>query len=211
MKNMDQLIKWTLPITLGISIICFVVLFVLSFKGLYHWEINHLSIAQDSQIEEGEIKENYEVLITYLTDRNVEKLNLPSFEMSKEGEIHFVDVKNIFIFLKKTMYILGFYSLIGMAFNLFKKQYKFLKHTAIGIIAVPLGILLASMINFDQAFIIFHKIAFTNDYWIFDPKLDPIITILPQEFFIHSFILIISIVLLIAVILKTTYFFINKR
>lgn len=109
------------------------------------------------------------------------------------------------------MYILGFYSLIGMAFNLFKKQYKFLKHTAIGIIAVPLGILLASMINFDQAFIIFHKIAFTNDYWIFDPKLDPIITILPQEFFIHSFILIISIVLLIAVILKTTYFFINKR
>ncbi len=201
MKNANLIIKWTLPVTFSITIICFAILFSLSFKGLYHWDINYLSIADDSHINEDMIKENYDVLIEYLTDKNIEKLELPSFTMSKEGEVHFVDVKSIFMFIEKIMSILGSYSLIGIIFNVIRKQYHFLKHTALGIIAVPLGILLVAMINFDKAFVIFHNIAFTNDYWIFDPKLDPVITILPQEFFLHSFLLIISIVLTIALIL----------
>lgn len=211
MKIINQIIQWTLPIALGISIVCFAVLFTLSFKGLYHWEIGHLSIAEDSQIEREVIKENYEVLITYLTDANVEKLNLPSFEMSKEGEIHFEDVKKIFTSLRTALYILGIYSIFGILFNLFKKQYAFLQATVIGIFSVTLTILLAAMINFDRAFVFFHKISFTNDYWIFDPELDPVITILPQEFFMHSFILIIGLVFLMSLILMLTYYFLNSK
>ncbi|HHX63109.1 MAG TPA: TIGR01906 family membrane protein [Epulopiscium sp.] len=201
MKSVNQIIKWTLPITFSLTIICFAVLLSLSFKGLYYWDISHLSIAEESDRSEQQIKENYDVLIEYLTDENVDKLELPSFKMSEAGEIHFVDVKAIFMFLKKAMYVLGVYSMIGIIFNIMKKQYSFLKHTAVGTIAVPLGILLAVMINFDKAFVFFHHIAFTNDYWIFDPDLDPIITILPQEFFLHSFLLIISLVLIMALIL----------
>lgn len=205
MKNVNRFIKWTLPVTFSITIICFAVLFSLSFKGLFYFDINHLSITEDSHIGEEKIKENYDVLIDYLTDEKVEKLELPSFTMSEQGEIHFVDVKNIFTLIKKVMYILGFFSFIGILFNISKKQYGFLKHTAIGLVAVPLVILGAAMINFDKAFVIFHNLAFTNDYWIFDPILDPIITILPQEFFLHSFLLIIGVVLIMAVILKIMY------
>lgn len=210
MKSIDYMIKWTLPATLGITIICFAVLSTLSFKGLYYKEINYLSIPEHTNISQNEIKENYDVLIDYLTDKDVDKLSFPSFEMSKEGEIHFVDVKNIFILLKNIMYILGLYSLIGILINISKKKYKFLKHTVIGVIAVPASILLATMINFDKVFILFHNIAFSNDYWIFDPVLDPVITILPQEFFMHSLLLIISIVLVIAIILTMIYITIKK-
>lgn len=205
MKNVTQLFKWTLPITFSVTIICVAALCVLSFKGLYYFEINYLSIENSTYISEDRIRENYDVLINYLTDKKVEKLELPSFTMSDQGEIHFVDVKNIFMFIRKTTYILGFYSLIGIMVNLIKRQYSFLKHTAIGLIGVPLGILAAAMINFDKAFVVFHHIAFTNDYWIFDPDLDPIITILPQEFFLHSFLLIISLVLIMALILIMIY------
>lgn len=205
MKTINTMIKWTLPITLSLSIICVAVLFSLSFKGLYHWDISYLSIAQDTTIGEEEIKHNYHVLIDYLTDPSVEKLVLPSFDMSEQGEIHFVDVKNIFTLIRNMMYWLGSYSLLGIIFNVLKDQYGFLKHTAIGIIGVPLSILLLAMIDFDQAFVIFHNIAFTNDYWVFDPALDPVITILPQAFFMHSFLMIIGLVLIAALILVTIY------
>ena len=37
----------------------------------------------------------------------------------------------------------------------------------------------------DEAFNLFHHAFFRNDYWIFDPAVDPVITILPDRFFLH--------------------------
>ena len=42
----------------------------------------------------------------------------------------------------------------------------------------------------------FHKLFFDNDDWIFNPRTDPVIKILPDEFFMHCAIAIIAIVLL---------------
>lgn len=201
MKTIELIIKMTLPVTLSITIICFAVLFTLSFKGLYYKDISYLSIAESADMSPEEIRENYDVLIDYLTDQNINKLSFPSFEMSREGEIHFVDVKNIFMTLKNSMYLLGFYSLLGIVIKIRKRKYNFLKGTAIGVMVVPVAILLATMINFDKVFLVFHHIAFSNDYWIFDPIKDPVITILPQAFFLHSLLLIIGLVLAVATIL----------
>lgn len=38
-------------------------------------------------------------------------------------------------------------------------------------------------VNWEAVFIMFHKIMFRNDYWLFDEALDPVITILPDTFF----------------------------
>lgn len=39
------------------------------------------------------------------------------------------------------------------------------------------------MINFDASFRIFHRIFFTNNLWIFDPRSDYMINMLPEGFF----------------------------
>ena len=39
------------------------------------------------------------------------------------------------------------------------------------------------LIDFSWAFTMFHKLFFRNDYWIFDPRIDPIIIALPEELF----------------------------
>ena len=211
MKKVNSIITWTLPITFSGFIICFAILFSLYFKGLYYWEIDYLSIPQSTQIDKREIKQNYDVLIDYMTNEKVEKLVFPSFGMSPEGEIHFQDVKVIFTFIQKTMYILGIYSLLGILINLKQSRYQFLKHTAIGILAGPLGLVALAMIDFDKSFVIFHHIAFSNDYWIFDPAIDPVIMILPQAFFLHSFLLIVGIILITALILMVLYKIANKQ
>lgn len=55
------------------------------------------------------------------------------------------------------------------------------------IAGIVLVILMA--VDFDGFFVIFHKILFRNNDWLFDPSLDPIIDVLPDEFFAQCFAL----------------------
>jgi len=53
-----------------------------------------------------------------------------------------------------------------------------------GIILVPLGIFaLWALIDFSSAFTFFHKLLFTNDLWLLDPRTDLLINICPQSMF----------------------------
>ena len=51
---------------------------------------------------------------------------------------------------------------------------------------------------------------FDNDYWIFDPNLDPVITILPEEFFLHAGVMILVLILLSSILIYATYKFLKK-
>ena len=54
---------------------------------------------------------------------------------------------------------------------------------------VVLGILAA--LDFNRAFVVFHSIFFPGkSNWIFDYRTDPIILVLPQNFFMHCAMLI---------------------
>ena len=72
-------------------------------------------------------------------------------------------------------------------------------------IAIPLILGFFAFIDFDRLFVMFHQLVFSNDYWLFNPRLDPIINILPENFFMHCFILIVFIVLFSAFICYKIY------
>jgi integral membrane protein (TIGR01906 family) len=55
-------------------------------------------------------------------------------------------------------------------------------------------------VNFSRAFVVFHEIAFSNDYWIFDPRIDPVIRILPEWFFMYAAFLILLYMVLLALL-----------
>ncbi|HDA5285011.1 TPA: DUF1461 domain-containing protein, partial [Clostridioides difficile] len=42
-------------------------------------------------------------------------------------------------------------------------------------------------------------------YWIFNPNLDPVINILPEEFFFHSGMMILILILLASILLFVMY------
>ena len=58
---------------------------------------------------------------------------------------------------------------------------------------------------------IFHKLFFDNDYWIFDYRTDPIILLLPDEFFMHCALMIFGGVLLGAIVCLVSYMVLRKR
>lgn len=47
------------------------------------------------------------------------------------------------------------------------------------------------LINFSTVFIRFHRIMFRNRDWIFAPAREPIILLMPEQFFWHLFIILI--------------------
>ena len=92
-----------------------------------------------------------------------------------------------------------------------KKEYRYLKMTAMVSCGLPmiLGILVA--LFWDKVFVIFHELFFNNDYWIFDYRTDPIILLLPDEFFMHCALLIFGGVLFGAAVCMVSYMALAKK
>lgn len=190
---------------IALTLISLSVKFTLNFKQLYYFDIDYLKISQESGFEKTAIIKDYNTLIDYLDPYNKSELKFNTFAMSREGKIHFEEVKAIFIkfnYLFWTCLVLG----LASGFYLFKKrQFGFFKITAYLLLILPITLALPFAVNFDKSFTIFHKLFFKNDYWLFDPVKDPIITVLPQEFFFHCAVLILVMLLILSIMLLICY------
>lgn len=47
------------------------------------------------------------------------------------------------------------------------------------------ALLVWGAVDFDSLFILFHRLAFTNDLWLLDPATDLLIRLMPTDFFVH--------------------------
>lgn len=204
-KSMSRLTTIILSIALSLFLISLTVKLTLSFRQLYYYDIENLNIAKDYGMKKEVIINNYNILIDYLQNKNISKLNMPDFPTSKEGEIHFVEVKNIFMNFNLLFYFTGIISLVGAFLKLKSKDFKFLKWSSFGLLGIPLILAVPFAINFDKSFTAFHKIFFNNDYWEFDPVKDPIINVLPQELFFHNAVLILIFLAVFSIVLYVAY------
>jgi len=187
------------------------VIFTVNFRPLYYLDVKLLHIPETSGYTREEIIANYNALIDYSSPFYRGSLSFPTLEASPSGIQHFKEVKNIFTFF----YVLGAVSLIAAVFIVVyksrKKDISYLAVSALEACLLPAVIALFLAIDFDTAFVIFHKIFFNNDYWIFDPVTDPVINILPATFFLHCAILIIFIILLGSLIMYMVYLRLKRR
>jgi len=181
------------------------VVITVNFRPLYYMDIKLLDIEASSGLDKATIRENYDALIDYSSPFFRGALRFPSLDASESGLQHFAEVKDIFT----GFYVIAAICLIaGIAIIICKsriKDYSYLLVSAIMAIVLPLLLALFIAIDFDTAFVIFHKIFFRNDYWLFDPVTDPVITILPAEFFMHCAIMIILIVVLFSLLFILLY------
>ncbi len=200
-------------VVLFLFILSFAVTFTLNFRPLYYMDIERLGMEERSGIPEEEIKENYDVLIDYNSMFHDEELQFPTLAMSETGRIHFEEVKEIFVGFQVTAIATAIIGLVSV-FQQRKRVYKskrYLKYAGIITILIPAVLGAAMALNWDKAFVIFHKIAFDNDYWIFDAKTDPVITILPDTFFLHCAAMILGLVVAGSVICLVLYAFSMKK
>lgn len=135
-------------------------------------------------IEKDQVRNQSENLINYF--KNKEELNK---EFYTERELlHLADTKNLLMAVKIVYGILSVILIVTAIYIYKKNSLKLLAKTALKSLVVALLFYLVllgvSQIFFDQLFLLFHKISFTNDFWLLDPATENLVVIFPPAFFL---------------------------
>ncbi len=214
MKN--RLISIVFSVALFLFILTFSIGLPIYCRPFYYAHVDEL-VSENSKFTREEIIDAYDEVLDYLT--------LPGHDFgtgvmkhSEEGAAHFADCKVLFD-LNATVLILSSVTLAVIlvlkklgyvgALRLGKRSAGF--WSAICAIVLPIVLGWLASLNFDRAFTVFHTIFFPGkDNWIFNPRTDEIITVLPQDFFMHCAILIaVGVILLSSAIFIVEAFMAN--
>ena len=209
----------------SVAITLLVALFILSvsiampiiIRPFYYLHIDAYDIPESTGLSVEEIKLAYNDMMDYCLGLRSD-FSAGKLPFSDEGVAHFDDVRALF-FVDFAVLIAS--ALLLAAIIVIFKVKKLTPHRFLGrspqfwsvasIVGVGSLIGIACAIDFDGVFEIFHKIFFigkTN--WKFKISKDPIITILPSEFFANCAIFIFATVIAISIAI-ILYEFIPRR
>lgn len=172
-------------------------------RPFYYAHVGVLDLTGYTGLTEEQIRASYDAVLDYCTGKT-DIFSVGPLPFSPSGADHFADVQKLFLL---DLWVLRA-SLIGLVALLFLCRrwklcpYRFLDcgpglwaAGGLGISFLVVGGLAA--LDFDRAFVIFHRLFFPGkDNWIFDWRTDPVILILPQEFFRNCAILVLALLLL---------------
>lgn len=187
-------------VVMFISIVLLILTFSISlpiyFRPFYYIQINLLDIPNTSGYSYEVIKAAFDEVMDFLCFNK--EFGTGELLYSESGKDHFIDCKVLFD-LNAYVFIFSFITTL-IIFILQKKSIINLRkpfgfnisfYSSCTTILLPLIVGALATSDFDAAFTIFHKIFFPGkDNWYFNPYLDEIINILPQEFFANAALLI---------------------
>ncbi|MEE0931974.1 MULTISPECIES: TIGR01906 family membrane protein [unclassified Clostridium] len=211
---LNSVLKILMSIFTAISIIAISTIIALNLRFIYKFIIDKYDLVNITGVSVENLMIDYSGLINYLQNPFIGSLKFQNFPMSPYGEIHFYEVKRIFI----ALIIISLIFIIGNLIYVIVcriKGYKYFSRRVIGNLNSGSNILImffiilvaVYIIDFSKAFIIFHKIFFKNDYWVFDENMDPIINALPEDLFMIYGAIILGIIIISSIIIKV----INKK
>ena len=131
------------------------------------------------------------------------------FELYKGREVlHMADVKELLLLTKRVAALSGAYLLALALLGLCFRRRILVQDTAAvllggGVLTLGLMLLaaLGTFIGFDQLFLLFHLISFTNNLWLLDPTRDYLLMMYPDGFFRDATLVIAALTLVEAVAL----------
>lgn len=172
-----------------LTAISLAIILTINFLPLYSWSVDQFDLLNYTTLSKKELLDNYHLLLNFLNNPWNQTLALPDFPMSEAGAGHFYDVKKLFLLNYSVLAVTIIPT--GIFLGYLQKNRRFwrmLLPTQIGMLA-PVVFGFFMFVGFDAFFIKFHELFFSNDDWLFNPATDPIINVLPEQFFMYCFIL----------------------
>lgn len=194
-------ILWIIALSVTLTIFLAIPLF---FGEIFWYQLTDLV-----QMTAGKIWHNFLILMNYLINPLETKLSMPDFPSSASGLHHFAEVKNLFMLVFFLTIIL-----IPFTIRFIKENLSLVFNNALRVVMLfPLAIgVIAWLIGIDRFFVAFHEVLFRDNSWLFDPATDPIISVLPEQFFMHSFLIFLLIYeLIFFVIYRRGTLFLKKK
>ncbi len=198
----DKIFSIILVITSTLFILSASIYLPLNNRNYYYSQIDKLNVVEDLNdwLGEGYTKEDaieaYDDVLDFIWKGKEFKTGKLAF--SEEGKSHFEDCVGLFWFdfiLFIVTSVILIISLLLVIFKVFKvvdfKGFSPLFYGGIFSLGIVTFLGIFAALDFDLLFNLFHKIAFPGkENWLFDPYLDQVILILPEDYFLSCAILI---------------------
>lgn len=141
-----------------------------------------------------------------ITDYTLGKgeFELKSYTASKTARIHFLEVRNIFMTIRSFMVSCLLIGILILLIDREKRYFNCKLNMQINLIG---SVILLVLFLFwqDYFYVLFHKLIFDNNYWIFDNEVDTIINILPQSYFVLCLFFILWLIVVLNIIFCLFY------
>jgi len=196
LKVLGTAAKWLFILCLPILLLTASLGWAMNSLWLYKYGFQKYGVSQTTGLAEAELDRAATGLITYFNS-DEEHISLSvikddrQFQLFNEKEvIHLRDVKGLvrldyWVLLGTLVYVLGYAGLC-----LIWRKHRYWQHLVWGVVsgsgttlALMLALGLGTMLSFDQLFLQFHLLSFTNKLWQLDPSKDYLIMLFPQGFF----------------------------
>jgi len=208
---MTRILQILLGLNIAICIICASVTLTLNCGALYDADIRNYGLEESTGMTYDEIRAEYDAMIRYNNIGGPDRLEFPTFAMSETGRIHFEQVRVVFQAIEYALIVTAVVSVLGIILSFRRRLHLYKLFTFVFAVGIPGAVGLAAAADWNAFFTNFHSIVFGNTYWIFDETTDPVITILPDGYFLHCLIMIIGVTLAAAVVFLLLYLFAKKN
>jgi integral membrane protein (TIGR01906 family) len=196
MKILAAIAKWLFILTLPALIITATINTEFKSLWLYTNGFEKYNVSQTTGLSQTELEKAARGLINYFnSDEEYISLTVlkdgQPFELFNEREVaHLRDVKALVRLNSHLMRGTAIYVGIYAGMCLFWRRKRYWRNLAQGVVigsGITLGMIVAlgigSMVGgFDQLFLQFHFLAFTNEFWMLDPTRDYLIMLFPEGF-----------------------------
>lgn len=170
-------------------------------RSFYYAHIGPMRL-EDYGLTREEIETAYNEVMDFCLGKR-EDFSAGVLAFSQSGADHFADVRGLFLLDLRVLKlsVMGLFLLLGWCLGGKVRPHRFLGRgpgvwaaAGLGVSFLAVGGLAA--LDFDRAFVVFHGIFFPGkDNWIFDWRTDPVILLLPQDFFRNCALLILALLL----------------
>lgn len=187
------------------------VAWVVLLRPFYYVQIGPLGVCQASGLTAAQARAAYNDVMDYCLGLRSD-FAAGVLPFSAEGASHFADVRALFI-LDLAVLALSVAILAALKASCLRRKTSLPRlaertpgfWAACGLGGVILVVAARAATDFDRAFTVFHGIFFPGkENWLFDPATDPVILLLPEEFFRNCAIAIAASLLLLCLVLILT-------
>lgn len=217
MKKQSKLLSVFLAVAVACLVLSSSIAAPILCRPFYYAHIEAFGLEEYTGLDEQEIRRAYDEMMDYCIGLKSE-FSVGILRWSESGRAHFADVKVLFL-LDLGVLAVSAAALVGDALLRSRRRvqpYRFLGRGpgfwgAAGLGGVCCVVAALAAIDFDRAFVIFHTLFFPEkDNWLFDWRTDPIILLLPEEFFRNCAILIAVLLLVWCAVLVVTDIWLGK-
>ena len=214
----SKLLSLLTALATALLVLCGSIAVPILCRPFYYAHIEAMSLPEHTGLTPEQIRQAFDEMLDFCLGLR-QDFSVGVLPWSESGRAHFVDVRGLFQ-LDLLLLVLAAAALVLLFFAARKRRLTparlmgrgpgFWAAAGLGAVFLAVGALAA--VDFNRAFVIFHTLFFpgkTN--WLFDWRTDPIILLLPEDFFRNCALLILALLVFWCAVLIAADAVIRRR